>query len=531
MDVEGMAGPVNSRKTFFHLSIAGLLLIAIFFSFFSITRSLGHDEACSVEISAASPAGIIENSKLNAHTPPLYYLFLAIWIKLFGISETALRSLSVPFYILSALAVYHLGKTLYDKKTGALAAFLYLVSPLAVRHTQEVRMYSLLSLLSVLSTFFFFRLFFFSIPSKKDLAGYILVNVAGTFTHYWFFFLLLSEAATCLFIFPGRSFRKLFLAVSLSVFPFFALWTPAFLFQLTNGGTSAMSQPGFFEFFNTLFDFFGGGKKGALVYAAALAVVLLEIRRNKIGFRPLVGLKEAFWEKQTLALVLLAAISLLIPLAVTQFTPIWIQNRYTIIALHPVLVLLGFFLGRFGRRAAVWAFGGALLASVLVGFIHRRINPEPFSHKSAYNYVARQAGEGDVWILSTINWVGIRYYQRLNKTGDKFQNFSFPSEMYFHSSWSTTTTWSEEKGRLVREADSLVKEISTLVKNTDRRIWLVAGYHPTVDRIIKNRLDRLFDPVQETEPDPFSRPFENGIFHYQKRGRLGESQTRLTRER
>jgi hypothetical protein len=378
-------------------------------------------------------------------------------------------------------------------------------------------MYSLLGLLSVLSTLFFFRLFYFNRSSRRELAGYIFVNIAGTFTHYWFFFLLAAQGVAYLWLLPKSSFKSFAGAMLVSVFPFFALWTPALLYQMTNGGTSAIHQPGFLEFFATLSDFYGGGIIGALVYAAALAVVLVQYHGAKLPFRPPAALKAALLEKQTLALLLLLSLSLLVPLVMTQFTPIWMKNRYAIIALHPASVLLGFFLARFGRRVAVGVFVAVLLASASAGFVHKRSRPAPFTYKSAYDGVARRSAPGDVWIMASTNWVGIRYYQRLNKTADTFQNFSFPSEMFFHPSWSTTVTWSEETGRLAREADSLVKEISSRVKNTGRRVWLIAGYHPVVNGIIKDRLDRHFDPVEEFRAGPGTGLLGTYVFPYKSR--------------
>ncbi|MGH8004707.1 MAG: glycosyltransferase family 39 protein, partial [Limisphaerales bacterium] len=227
-----------------------------------------HDECCSVEISNTNWAGIIENLKVNAHTPPLYYFLLNLWIKLFGTGEAAVRSLSAVFFIFSLFAIYVLGKTLFDKKAGLLGAFLCMVSPLTIQHAQDARMYSLLALLGTLSTLFFIRLFFLKTVKTRDFFLYIIFNVAGTFTHYWFFFVLLSQSAAYFLLFPRAASKKFFLGGFLSALPFFALWTPVLLMQLANGGTSWMDKPGPGALLSTLLIFFGGGKQGLLVYAA-----------------------------------------------------------------------------------------------------------------------------------------------------------------------------------------------------------------------------------------------------------------------
>src|SRR3972149_237285 len=198
----------------------------LLFSFFGITRSFWFDECCSVEISNASWTGIIENLKANAHTPPLYYFLLKPWMALFGANEASARSLSAVFYLLSILATGLLGKTLYNQKTALLCAFLFMVNPKAIQFAQFARMYSLLGLLSILSTLFFLRQFYSGQASKKNLAALVAINIAGTFTHYWFFFLLLAQGVAYLWLFSKSSLNSFMLTMAASVAPFFALWTP-----------------------------------------------------------------------------------------------------------------------------------------------------------------------------------------------------------------------------------------------------------------------------------------------------------------
>lgn len=72
-----------------------LLLAAVFlFSFFGITRSLRHDECCSVEISNTTLSAIVANLKANAHTPLIYCLLPSSLLKFWGDSEPALNVFS-----------------------------------------------------------------------------------------------------------------------------------------------------------------------------------------------------------------------------------------------------------------------------------------------------------------------------------------------------------------------------------------------------------------------------------------------------
>ncbi|MCI0404935.1 MAG: glycosyltransferase family 39 protein [candidate division Zixibacteria bacterium] len=500
-----------------------LVLAALLFSFFGITRSLRHDECCSVEIASTSWPGIIENLKVNAHTPPLYYFLLNLWMKLFGASEAALRSLSAVFYILSIFAVYRLGKTLYDKKTGLLAAFLFMVSPMAIWHAQDGRMYSLLPFLGILSTLYFFRLFFRSSGSKTDFALYLLVNTLGTFTHYWFFFILAAQGAAVLLLVFRSAFKKFLAATVISVLPFLGLWISVFLQQLGNSGTSWMDKPAASAFFSTLLTFYGGGKLGFLVYAAVLTLVLVEIRPNKMKLLNPSLLKAFLQQKQNLALLILVFVSLAVPLMISQVKPIYVENRYTIIAVPSLALFLGAFLNRFAGKAPLLVFSSVLLSGVLVSFVYKRIRLPAITHRSISEYIFSRANRNDILVLSTSSRPGIEYYLHRNDLVSNFTKFSFPSEMAVHPCWTWLRQWLSEKERLANEADSLVKIIDSLARDSTAKIWLVYGGFPEVEAIITNKFKHDFLSLTEKDLDPLYRQFRNDFRVYQKKSSPGPS--------
>ncbi|MCI0595639.1 MAG: glycosyltransferase family 39 protein, partial [candidate division Zixibacteria bacterium] len=107
----------NKVKTAFALIFIGA---GLWFAFFGLARPFWAVECCTVEIADASWSGILENLKTNAHSPPLYYFLLKPWMSIFGADEAGARSLSAVFYLLSIPALFLLGKTLFDRKTGIL---------------------------------------------------------------------------------------------------------------------------------------------------------------------------------------------------------------------------------------------------------------------------------------------------------------------------------------------------------------------------------------------------------------------------
>ena len=78
--------------------------------------------------------------------PPGYYLLPIAWGRLFGRSVTALRAFSALLFALTVGEINHVGRRLFDRAGGLVAALVLALSPLAWVYAQEMRMYTLLLL-------------------------------------------------------------------------------------------------------------------------------------------------------------------------------------------------------------------------------------------------------------------------------------------------------------------------------------------------------------------------------------------------
>jgi 4-amino-4-deoxy-L-arabinose transferase-like glycosyltransferase len=81
---------------------------------------------------------------LRENSPPLYYMAIDAWMRLFGTSEAALRSLSLVASVLALPLIYLLGRELFDRRRALLAMLVFALSPLQVDFAQEARTYALL---------------------------------------------------------------------------------------------------------------------------------------------------------------------------------------------------------------------------------------------------------------------------------------------------------------------------------------------------------------------------------------------------
>jgi uncharacterized membrane protein len=133
------------------LVLSGLLRI------FAINQSLWLDEATTALTTKLSYFDIFTQFTPKDFHPPLYYFLMKFITSFSGISEIALRLPSVLAGIATVFVIYLIGKKLFTKQIGIVAALLLATSPLHIYYSQEARMYSITALLVSLVVYFWIR--------------------------------------------------------------------------------------------------------------------------------------------------------------------------------------------------------------------------------------------------------------------------------------------------------------------------------------------------------------------------------------
>ena len=87
---------------------------------------------------------------LDIH-PPIYYIIQKIWNNLFGVDEYSVRSLSAVIGTLSIIITYVLGRNLFGRSGGLIAAALLATSAIHIQYSQEARAYALLIFATLLA--------------------------------------------------------------------------------------------------------------------------------------------------------------------------------------------------------------------------------------------------------------------------------------------------------------------------------------------------------------------------------------------
>ena len=184
----------SSRARHGHLLV--ILCIAFALRLISLTfQPLWFDEGWSVWFANSALTTMMANTAKDIH-PPFYYALLHFWVASCGSGEFALRYLSVLIGVVSLAVLYRFTADLFDKQTGSLVALLAAVSPLQIYYAQEIRMYGLVTLLGLASSWLFWRAN--EVPSsgatgdKRDEGD---AGDAGDKRKYWLAYVVVTSAA------------------------------------------------------------------------------------------------------------------------------------------------------------------------------------------------------------------------------------------------------------------------------------------------------------------------------------------------
>jgi uncharacterized membrane protein len=146
---------------------------------------LWFDEVFSVHAAEHDWISLLQFAALDLVHPPLFYAVLKAWIGFGGEGLYWLRLLPVVFSCLALIPLKFLTNEMEDsgvasKWLAILTIFLTAVNGSLIKYSQEVRMYSMLMFLSLMSIWLFFRL-----KRRGATAWLIVINILMVYTHYY----------------------------------------------------------------------------------------------------------------------------------------------------------------------------------------------------------------------------------------------------------------------------------------------------------------------------------------------------------
>ena len=252
------SGAVRSGWPVVGLGLATAVAVVVRFATVS---ELWLDEAQTVYISGLPLDRMVEGLRHDG-APPLFYVLLHGWMRIFGDGNLSVRFLPGLFAVAALPLAWVAGRRLGGRTVAWAAAALLAWSPFAVRYATEARMYSLVVLL-VLAGYLAVMAAFDRPQSKGPLVAVAAVTAALLLTHYWSLYLLLVVAAMLAVTARrgpspvGRQARRLLAAMAAGSLAFLP-WVPSFLYQLRHTGTPWGAIGRLRSMVDTVFHFSGG---------------------------------------------------------------------------------------------------------------------------------------------------------------------------------------------------------------------------------------------------------------------------------
>ena len=530
---------VSSMKT--PLIICGLVLFAVFLSFgFLLSQSLRLDESQSMWQAAHTPAGILKVVAEDVH-PPLYHFLLHFWQELFGNGVATARLLSLLFYLLAIPLLYVLGRAVFDEKTALFATLVFVCSPFMNWYGNEIRMYSLLPLFTIVNQIFFIAIFKrkwanhggepvgkpSSVATRLDFRakdanlgdgvamatprrdsrlaaenmavlagngvsrqalvwiGYFLSALLGIYTHYFFFFVLVTQLIFFFLYrsrFPEHALRN-FAIIAFVLFLAFLPW----LNLVRSVGLAGNAQPNLFpptsiDVFNTFSNFIFGFQTDP-------------INTIILSFWPLIALLGFLALRRNNGVspeVVYLLVAIFVPVVMAVFVSYYVRpaylTRYFVEVFPSLCLVIAWFLYLYPRRLAT-VLQASLIALMIcmTGLeIGNPATPVKENYEGAVAYVEAQATAKDVVVVSAPFTI-------------------YPIEYYYHGSASLTTLpdWNRlVTGPIPQFSENLLDQSAKTMQGEYEYAWVILSYNQGYENQIKSYFDSHYARVEEKNFSP-----------------------------
>ncbi len=312
-------------------------------------QSVWLDESATMMLVHRGFSGMLSHLSASESSPPLYYVLVWAWTKVFGAGPLGFRSFSALAGTLTIPVMYAAGRRI-SPRVGVWAAALTSVNPAMYYYSQEARAYGLWILLAATAYVLWQRAL--DEPQGRRLALWAGASILAVLTHYFTAFLFVGEA---LILIARLGWRRVWVPVGAVVLVGLALvplaasqigsnkvhWIEEASLISRVGETAKLYVVGVYgpvEILSALL--------GALLVAAAVAMLL-----RRADARERTGARDA---------AIVATVAIVLPLlpAATHVLDVF-DGRNVIAIWVPFAVLLACAFGaaRAGRTVAVLGVG------------------------------------------------------------------------------------------------------------------------------------------------------------------------------
>ncbi len=303
---------------------------------------------------------IVTTMETMAHTensPPLWYVTIWAWTRIFGTGAVAMRLPSAFAGIALVWAMWRIGDELAGRRAAIAAAGIAAVNPLFVWYSQEARTYELFALAMALAVLCFIRAD--REPTGRRMAAFALTGSLALLCHYFAVFMLVPMA---LWLMRRRERRRVAIPAVAAIGLVGAALIPLVLSQ-GGRGTQWIEEWALSSRLEAIPQYFLTGYSGAPLGHGVELLVALPI---------LAGLAYGCWRglrarerAAALSSLALAVCGVLIPLVLVGIGLVYLGPRNLIGAMVPLTATIAVVVAaeRTGRT------GMALAALIAVAFL------------------------------------------------------------------------------------------------------------------------------------------------------------------
>ena len=351
------------------------------------SESLWFDEAASVRIVRQDFTTMMQSIRDDERIPPLHYLILHAWVRVFGHSEASVRLPSALAGVGVVWVLYLLTRRLLGVGPALVAALLIAVAPFQIQYSQEARSYSLMLLLSLTSCWLFVRMLDGDEPRTPIEAAYVLASAAAMYAHLYALFTLIAQVVIYLVLWTRAEKHRFpmrrWLVTQLAIAALFLPWVPVTLRWARSVGSGFWLPPATARDLWAPYLAYVGESMPLLIVAVLLAIVGIVVNRRDV---------------RSLALLLaLTTLPVLVPVIVSILTKPTFTPRYGIVAPAALFALAGCGVIALRHRAA--QVGAAIVLAALSLYAIRDIPRKP-AWRSAITHVESSARPKDYIVMT-----------------------------------------------------------------------------------------------------------------------------------
>lgn len=396
--------------------------------------SFWYDEIISIK-SASLDYGLIKHVSEWDNNPPFYFYCLSVWTKLFNDSEFTARLLSVIFSSLAAGVLFLIANKFLNKTTAIISSILFLSSNILFYYSHEARAYSLVLLLSLVSSYLYFN--FKDNQSFKTIILLGLINFLLIYTHYISGLVLFFQVVMGLFFFNKK--QKIRFSYSLLIVVLLTLlrFTKKQFLLIVNFNSPKSTfwlKKSDGAYLQEVISTFLFNKYAALVFLLIILMVIVFIMMKKTEFRFYI-----------LYAICLGLGSIIVLFFMGKMASIFL-DRYLIFALPFLFILIGFGLS-FVKKSII-PISVVVLFFVFCAFKMDYKTNKGMDYKNAMNFVKSVKQKNDLIIVKTkdVEPLFCYYYE-----SGFFRNKELPPNktIIFCSAWQDLSLDPKEYSRII----------------------------------------------------------------------------------